>query len=437
MIKEGSLDKPERLPIDWQNEEFYNKNALFSELERVFDICHGCRRCVNLCQAFPTLFDLIDTSKTMEIDSVDENNYQKVVSECYLCDLCYMTKCPYVPPHEWKVDFPHLMLRAKAVAFKRDGVKISRKILSAPQLVGKLASIPVINNVVNQASRNNSYMRGLLNKFIGIHPSAHIASYHSKNRPSQILKTQHPKKNFYKEKVAIFATCYGEYNQVDSVLDLNTVLRHNQIETMLVKKIKCCAMPKLELGDIESVIRFAKHNKKSLYKLSKVGYKFIAPIPSCVLMFKNELPLLLPDDKEISAIAKAFFDPFEYLFYLHQNNKLSTNFKALSHKVLYQVACHQRVQNIGAKTKQILTLIPGLKLTVFERCSGHNGSYGVRQNTYENARKIARPIVQKVDETMDYVVSDCILASKHITHLSKYNTPAVHPIYLLKKAYGL
>ena len=436
MIKEGSLDKPERLPVNWQNKEFYNKNALFLELERVFDICHGCRRCVNLCQAFPTLFDLVDSSKTMEVDSVNKGDYQKVVSECYLCDLCYMTKCPYVPPHEWQVDFPHLMLRAKAVAFKEDGVKVSRKILSAPQSIGKLASIPVINNIANQAVKHNSYMRGLLYKFIGIHPDAHIANYHRKNRPSQILKAQ-PKKNTNQEKVAIFATCYGEYNQTESVLDLDAVLRHNQIETVLVKKTKCCGMPKLELGDIESVIRFAKHNKKPLFKLIKMGYKLIAPIPSCVLMFKNELPLLLPDDKEISAIAKAFFDPFEYLFYLHKNNKLSTDFKARTQKVLYQVACHQRVQNIGAKTRQILTLIPGLKLTVVERCSGHNGSYGVRRDTYENAKKIALPIVRKLDEKMDYIVSDCILASKHIEHLSTYDIPAVHPIYLLKEAYDL
>ena len=121
--KEGSLEAPVRHSIDWHDPEFYDKKALESEMERVFDICHTCRRCVSLCNAFPSLFDLIDESETMELDSVSKASYESVVDECYMCDLCYLTKCPYVPPHEWNVDFPHLMLRAKAVKFSEGRVK--------------------------------------------------------------------------------------------------------------------------------------------------------------------------------------------------------------------------------------------------------------------------------------------------------------------------
>ena len=114
-MREGSLEAPQRHPVEWNSPDFLNEQYLFQELERVFDICHGCRRCFSLCNSFPTLFDAVDESDTMEIDGVDKSKYWDVVDNCYLCDLCFMTKCPYVPPHEWQVDFPHLMLRAKIV----------------------------------------------------------------------------------------------------------------------------------------------------------------------------------------------------------------------------------------------------------------------------------------------------------------------------------
>ena len=152
-VREGSLEAPTRHPLAWRDEQFYDQNALDQELERVFDICHGCRRCVNLCNAFPTLFDLVDESETMEVDGVDKADYNKVVEQCYLCDLCYLTKCPYVPPHEWNVDFPHLMLRAKAVQFKKQGAPLKNKMMASTDLVGSLAGIPVVAEVVNTVNR--------------------------------------------------------------------------------------------------------------------------------------------------------------------------------------------------------------------------------------------------------------------------------------------
>src|SRR5258706_109651 len=142
--REGSLDAPTRHPLPWRSEEFYEQGALETELERVFHICHGCRRCVSLCHAFPTLFDLVDASKSMEVDGVAKSDFAKVVEQCYLCDLCYQTKCPYVPPHPWNIDFPHLMLRAKAVHFRNEGAPLSSKLLSNTRTVGKLASIPAV-----------------------------------------------------------------------------------------------------------------------------------------------------------------------------------------------------------------------------------------------------------------------------------------------------
>ena len=156
MSREGSLEAPTRLPLKWREESFYDESALMAELERVYDICHGCRRCFSLCNAFPTLFDLIDECETMELDGVARTDYWKVVDHCYLCDMCFMTKCPYVPPHEWNVDFPHLMLRAKAVKHRTQGAKIRDRLISSTDLVGSLNSVPVIAPTVNALNRSKT-----------------------------------------------------------------------------------------------------------------------------------------------------------------------------------------------------------------------------------------------------------------------------------------
>jgi Fe-S oxidoreductase len=430
--REGSLEAPVRHPLNWQDEDFYNEQFLNDELERVFNICHGCRRCVSLCKAFPTLFDLIDESETFEVDSVDKADYKKVVDQCYLCDLCYMTKCPYVPPHEWNVDFPHLMLRAKAIQFKKGETKKSYKVLTSPQQVGSVASKPVISSIVNW-SNSNKIIRKITENIMGVHADAVVPKYHSKTLTKLFVEDN----IVSKFKVAIFGTCYGEYNDPKSVIDLVDVLRHNNVEVKLIKNTQCCGMPKMELGDLETVIKYANENITPLKKLVGDGYKLIAPIPSCVLMFKSELPMIISDNEDIKLISKAFFDPFEYLSFLNDSAQLDTNFSAIDKEVLYQMACHQRVQNIGSHTKKILGLIPNLDVNIAERCSGHNGTYGVRKETHTYAVTIAKPVVKKITDNTDLVVSDCVMAGNHIAHLATQNIEAIHPITLVKMAYCL
>ncbi len=430
--REGSLEAPVRHPLNWQDEDFYNEQFLNDELERVFNICHGCRRCVSLCKAFPTLFDLIDESETFEVDSVDKADYKKVVDQCYLCDLCYMTKCPYVPPHEWNVDFPHLMLRAKAIQFKKGETKKSYKVLTSPQQVGSVASKPVISSIVNW-SNSNKIIRKITENIMGVHADAVVPKYHSKTLTKLFVEDN----IVSKFKVAIFGTCYGEYNDPKSVIDLVDVLRHNNVEVKLIKNTQCCGMPKMELGDLETVIKYANENITPLKKLVGDGYKLIAPIPSCVLMFKSELPMIISDNEDIKLISKAFFDPFEYLSFLNDSAQLDTNFSAIDKEVLYQMACHQRVQNIGSHTKKILGLIPDLDVNIAERCSGHNGTYGVRKETHTYAVTIAKPVVKKITDNTDLVVSDCVMAGNHIAHLATQNIEAIHPITLVKMAYCL
>ncbi len=432
--REGSLEAPTRHPLDWQSPDFYDETALHQELERVYDICHGCRRCVNLCQAFPTLFDLVDESDTMEVDGVDKADYKKVVDQCYLCDLCYMTKCPYVPPHEWNVDFPHLMLRAKAVNYKNHGASFRDKVLTSTDAVGKLSTIPVVNTIVNSLNDNPSF-RKLLQSQLGVHQNAVVPKYYS---PTMRQRLKNEKAGTDNARVALFTTCYGNFNSPQLGEDLVSVFRHNDIDVELVPSECCCGMPKLELGDLETVKQHKEYNIPILARLVDAGFNITALVPSCVLMFKQELPLMFPDDADVKKVQGAFVDPFEFLTKRHKEGKLNLDFKHPLGDISYHVACHLRVQNIGLKARDILNLIPDTKVQAQERCSGHDGTYAVKLESYDKAVKIGRPVARKVDQLKaPHFASDCPMAANHIAHLTELETEPRHPISLLKQAYGL
>lgn len=440
--REGSLEAPTRHPVDWRSPDFYDEEKALGEMERVFDICHGCRRCVSLCHAFPTLFDLIDESETMEIDGVAKSDYGKVVDHCYLCDLCYMTKCPYVPPHEWNVDFPHLMLRAKAIRHKAGKSRLRDRILTSTDRVGSLAGIPVVAGMVNAANKN-SLVRKAMDKVLGVHPDAIIPEYHSDTLRKRLGK--HPVTETTAEpagrtrgKAALFATCYCNRNAPGIGEDLIAVFEHNGIAVTLAEKEVCCGMPKMELGDLESVQKNMEFNIPRLAALVDQGWDLTAPVPSCVLMFRKELPLLFPDDEQVQKVAGAFFDPFEYLMLRHKENKLNTDFKQPLGKVAYHAPCHQRVQNIGLKTRDMLELIPGTTVEVIERCSGHDGTYAVKSECHDISVKICRPVVSRVKKAeVEHYISDCPMAGDQIESGMADASRAESPFTLLRRAYGL
>jgi len=440
--REGSLEAPTRHAIDWTDPRFYDEDDLFKELERVFDICHGCRRCVSLCQSFPTLFDLVDESDTMEVDGVAKEDYWKVVDHCYLCDLCFMTKCPYVPPHEWDLDFPHLMLRAKALKYKQGKTRPRDKILSSTDMVGSLAGIPVVSGIVN-ATNKSGIGRKMLDSVLGVHPEARVPEYHSKTLRKQLAsrvgrqsegETAGPTTG----KVALFTTCYNNFNEPGVGMDLVAVFEHNGIPITIPAKEKCCGMPKLELGDLDAVKDHKEVNIPILEKLVDEGWDIVAPIPSCVLMFKQELPLMFPDDAAVQKVKEHIYDPFEYLMLRHRHGKLKTDFRQPLGSVAYHAACHQRVQNVGQKTREVLSLIPDTKVEIIERCSGHDGTYAVKKEFYEYSMKIVRPVANKVKQSnADHYGSDCPMAGQHIGHGLADGSRPEHPLTLLRKAYGL
>ncbi len=441
MSREGSLEAPTRHALDWKNPEFYDEGLLMGELERVFDVCHGCRRCFNLCNAFPTLFDLVDESKTGELDSVDRKSYWKVVDQCYLCDMCYLTKCPYVPPHPLNLDFPHLMLRAKAVKFKQGGTNFRDRLLSSTDALGKLAAIPVVVKVVNAANRSPT-VRKAMESVLGIAQERRLPPYDS----AKFRSTAKPAQSFPVRdgagtpgKVAVFSTCYVNYNEPGIGHDLLRVLEHNEIPATTLQSEVCCGMPKLELGDLEAVERLMQANIPVLAKLAAQGYALMSPVPSCTLMFKQELPLLFPDNPEVKAVGKAFFDPFEYLSLRHRDGLLKTEFSQPLGKVSYHVPCHLRVQNMGLRTQEVLKLVPGTELSTVERCSGHDGTWGVKREYFADSMKIGKPVFkQMATPKPDHISSDCPIAGIHIHQGMGEGAPeAEHPITLLRAAYGI
>lgn len=443
--REGSLDAPSRHPIAWQDESYYDEPSLNGELERVFDICHGCRRCVNLCNAFPTLFDLVDEGPTGEVDGVDKLAFAKVVDQCYLCDLCFMTKCPYVPPHEWNVDFPHLMLRAKAVRFRKGEVRLRDRILTSTDALGKLAAIPVVAQTVNAANRNGA-VRAALQSVLGVDKRRELPPYAPvKFRGAAEVQERWPVRDGERTagKVAIFSTCYINYNEPGIGHDLVAVLAHNEIPTVLARQEACCGMPKLELGDLEGVGRLKDVNIPVLVELVRAGYAILAAVPSCALMFKQELPLLFPDDADVRTVADAMFDPFEYFMLRYRDGLLKTEFKQPLGKVAYHIPCHSRVQNVGQKTRETLQLVPGTEVTTVERCAGHDGTWGVKKEFFDQSMKIGRPVFRQMAQVQpDFLSSDCPIAARHIQQgIRDGGTPLqaekAHPLSLLRRAYGL
>ncbi|MEW6690141.1 MAG: heterodisulfide reductase-related iron-sulfur binding cluster [Pseudomonadota bacterium] len=443
-MREGSLEAPTRHPLDWKGADFHDEAKALAEMQRVFDICHGCRRCVNLCTAFPTLFDLVDASKTMEVDAVAKEDYWKVVDQCYLCDTCYMTKCPYVPPHPWNVDFPHVMLRAKAVRFRKSGARLRDRLLSSTDAMGKLATIPVVVQTVN-AVNTNKFSRGLLEKVLKIHKERELPPYasrkfRSKASPSKTFEVKSGKNT--PGKVAIFSTCYVNYNEPGIGHDLLAVLAHNEIPYVLLEQEACCGMPKLELGDLASVERLKEKNVPRMAQLAREGYAILTPVPSCTLMFKQELPLMYPQDADVKAVQEAMFDPFEYFVLRRRDGLLKTDFKEKLGRVSYHIPCHSRVQNVGQKTRELLEAIPGTALTTVERCSGHDGTWGVKTEYYDNAMKIGRPVFRQMAAAEpEWISSDCPIAARHIvqgiTQEKQETIRKAHPLTLLRKAYGI
>ena len=442
--KEGSTEAPTRHPIDWQNEAYYDMQAIETELTLVFDICHGCRRCFNLCDSFPKLFDLIDDSESGELDSVSTADYKPVVDACTLCDMCFMTKCPYVPPHEFDLDFPHLMLRYRAAEHKAGKTDFVIRQITETDRNGKIAS--KIAPLANWATATeNRLTRGAMHRIGGIHPDAALPKYYSKTFEAS-AKASAPARNSTApaagRKAVLYATCFVNYNNPGIGKAAHYVLAQNGVETR-VEYPGCCGMPQMEQGDLANVADKARHVAAAMGPMIDEGNTIVALTPSCALMLKFEWPLLLPEDKAVAKLAKATMDITEYVVDIARKDGVAEGLGPLEGGVALHFACHARAQNMGPKAADMLRLIPDIDLQVIERCSGHGGSWGVMAENFETAIKVGTTAgrqIKKADKA--YIASECPLAGEHLLQiagrLDDQDVPkqAPHPIELLARAWG-
>jgi len=449
-MSEGSLDAPVRHPLAWQDPDFYDEEKLDAELRRVFDICHGCRRCFNLCDSFPRLFDLIDESESGELDSVDSKDFEPVVEACTLCDMCFMTKCPYVPPHEFDLDFPHLMLRARAVEAKKKGVDRKADQLTRTDRNGELAKwvAPIANWA---SSETNGLTRPVMESAAGVHREARLPKYHGQTftmRAAQTPVAVNEAAPAFGRKAVLYATCFVNYNNPGLGEAARSVLAHNGVETEVVYP-RCCGMPQLEQGRIDKVAESATSVARELEPWIDRGYDIIALVPSCALMLKFEWPLILPDDERVKKLSAATRDISEYIVKMAKDPGLADGLSPIEDGVTLHIACHARAQNMGQKAAELLRLIPDTEVAVIERCSGHGGSWGVMKENFEVAMKVGKPAMRRaLDGGKGHVASECPLAGDHIVQgMERLNAekggdkpvPKApdHPVELFARAYGL
>ncbi|MCK5623972.1 MAG: glycerol-3-phosphate dehydrogenase, partial [Alphaproteobacteria bacterium] len=336
-----------------------DEEKLDAELRRVFDHCHGCRRCFSLCDSFPRLFDLIDESESGEMDSVSSADFKPVVDACTLCDLCFMTKCPYVPPHEWNLDFPHLMLRYRAVEHAKGKTGFMERQLTETDRNGKLAS--KMAGLANWAtSTSNVLARPVMEAVAGVHREAELPKFNGKTLTAR-AKTDKPQVNAdapaHGRKAVLYATCYGNYNNPEIGVAARRVLAHNGVETEVVYP-GCCGMPQLEQGDLARVAGNAKNVAAELKTWIDKGYDVIALVPSCALMLKFEWPLIATGDENVKALSEKTFDVSEYIVGIAKDEGLADGLRPLDGSVTVHLACHARVKNVGAKAVEMMRLVP-------------------------------------------------------------------------------
>lgn len=431
-----------------KTEIYWDKSDLEKEMHRVIDICNGCRLCDALCPTFDVLFDkidLIDDEINKNAEAKGENlkdplskltskDYDEIVELCYHCKLCY-PKCPYVPPHQYMLDFPRLMMRWHLVSKKEKGIKFTDKLLGNPDLIGKIGS--TFPDLMNWANRN-SLNRKLMEVVAGIHQERNLPKYYGETFIDWFKKRQGKKVKSDKEpiaKVALFYTCSINYNNIEIGKAAVEVLEKNNIEVICPEQI-CCGLPNIDGGDLEAANKKINSNVENLFKAVEAGYDIIILEPSCTLFIKQEYMELAENQKAAEIVSKNSYDICEYLMKLHKAKLLNLDFKKEIGKIIYHLPCHLKAQNIGLKSRDLLLLIPNTQVEVVQQCSGHDGTWSMKKEYFEVSMKVGKKLFNRIEKAVgSTVVSDCTLSHLQI----EYGTgrKVKHPILLVKEAYGI
>jgi glycerol-3-phosphate dehydrogenase subunit C len=421
--------------FDFSRAEFWNVGKVDSELRRVYDICAGCRRCLPLCPSFKVMFDRLDVEAVDgDVDKLPASDVKEVVDLCYQCKLCY-NHCPYTPPHRWAVDFPRLMLRARAAQARAGGVTLQDRMLGNADLVGKLGSVMVpLSNWMNKLAVHRAFLQAVA----GIHRGRRLPTFHRPTFSSWFRSTAKPAAaeggRTAARKVALFATCTVEYNAPAIGRAAVRVLERNAVDVSVPEQ-RCCGMPYLDGGAVDQCRALVRANVRSLADAVRAGREIVTPGPTCSYMLKQEYPWL-DDSADARLVAASTRDLFEYLARLQADGALDTRFTRPVGAVTYHAPCHLRAQNIGLKSADVLRAIPGADVTVVERCSAVDGTWGFKTQYFDLSMKLAQPLFDAVRAGGGATVAtDCPLAALQIAQGTGVHPR--HPIEVLAHAYGL
>lgn len=425
-------NKPAYDPTD---PRYYDEKDLRSEAERIFSLCADCRLCVKFCGSFPKLFDAIDDycteGKYAEVDTkkLKSEDVGKVVDLCFQCKLCYI-KCPYTPgDHEWAIDFPRLMARAKAHEVRKNGSPLVDKLLGHPDLVGKLgtATAPLAN-----WGNENGLNRRLMHTVVGIHKDKKLPPFASKSFASQFERHRKAPQGEPAAKIAFYSTCYVNYNQPEIGVDSLSVMAHNNVDVAFAYE-RCCGMPLWHNGDMDGAIEAAKANVAALLRHVDDGRQIVATNPTCSQMIRVEYPRLLGSE-DAKKIAARTMDPMEFLAKLGSEGKLKKDFKTGAGELSYHMPCHLRAQNIGYKTRDVLSLLPETTVKVVEECSGHDGTWAMKKENFAQSLKYGdRAFAEMAKGNPKVTCSDCPLAAIQIEQGN--GRRPLNPMQILAKSY--
>jgi Fe-S oxidoreductase len=414
---------------------YYDEKDLRAETERIFGLCADCRMCVKFCGSFPKMFDAIDNyctvGKYAEVDTtkLKAEDVKTIVDDCFQCKLCYI-KCPYTPgDHDWSIDFPRLMARAKAQEVKKNGVPLVDKVLGNPDLVGRLGTLTApLANWANEFPLN----RKLMESTVGIHKDKKLPSFASQTFAAQFAVKPTPSTGEPIAKIAFFSTCYVNYNQPEIGTDTLEVMARNNVDVAFAYE-RCCGMPLWHNGDMDGAIEAARHNVEQLLRFVNDGRTIIATNPTCSQMIRVEYPRLL-DSEAAKKVAAVSTDPMEFLAKLASGGKLNKNFKTGAGKLSYHMPCHLRAQNIGYKTRDVLALLPDTEVKVVEECSGHDGTWAMKKENFPQSLKWGSRAFQQMAEGNPKVTcSDCPLAAIQIEQGN--GKRPLNPMQILAKSY--
>ncbi len=424
--------------------EFWDPTKVDAELRRVYDICAGCRRCVGLCPSFKVMFDRIDADAVDgDVAKLPAADVEEVIDLCYQCKLCY-NHCPYTPPHRWQVDFPRLMLRARAADARQKGVSLQDRLLGNTERVGKLGSLTApLSNWANELAVHRAFMQAVA----GIHRDRNLPKFHRETftrwftqryRASRPRAADGPGVARSGEaaipRIALFVTCSVEYNQPAVGRAAVRVLERHGVDIALPEQ-RCCGMPYLDGGAMDQARALIRDNVKSLAAAARDGREIVALGPTCTYMLKREYPWL-DGSEDARLVASRTRDVFEFLARLRAEGRLDTNFVKPAGAIAYHVPCHLRAQNIGTKSAEVLRAIPGADVTVIEKCSAVDGTWGFKKEYYELSLKVAKPLFDAIGAAgAARIATDCPLAALQIAQGT--GVAPSHPIQILAEAYGL